>query len=51
MTAHALLGDREKCLASGMDGYVSKPIRTSDLFGTIEKILGGHAEPEIVGAL
>jgi two-component system sensor histidine kinase/response regulator len=46
MTAHALVGDQERCLASGMDGYVSKPIRTSELFGTIEKMLGDRPKPE-----
>ena len=46
MTAHALVGDQERCLASGMDGYVSKPIRTSELFATIEKMLGDKLHPE-----
>jgi two-component system sensor histidine kinase/response regulator len=39
MTAHALKGDQERCITAGMDGYVSKPIRTSELFSTIESIL------------
>jgi signal transduction histidine kinase/DNA-binding response OmpR family regulator len=46
MTAHALIGDRERCLASGMDDYVSKPIRTSELFGVIEKMLSDKRKPE-----
>jgi CheY-like chemotaxis protein/HPt (histidine-containing phosphotransfer) domain-containing protein len=39
MTAHAMKGDRERCLAAGMDGYVSKPIRASQLFQVIESML------------
>ena len=46
MTAHALVGDQEKCLVSGMDGYVSKPIRPSELFGIIERMLEGKPKSE-----
>ncbi len=36
MTAHAMTGDRERCLAAGMDGYISKPIEPQRLFATVE---------------
>ena len=39
MTAHAMRGDKERCLASGMDGYISKPIHPSGLFAEIERCL------------
>jgi CheY-like chemotaxis protein len=41
MTAHAMRGDRERCLAGGMDGYISKPIHPRNLFAEIERCLAG----------
>ena len=38
MTAHAIKGDRERCLEAGMDEYVSKPIDSNKLFDAIEKL-------------
>jgi CheY-like chemotaxis protein len=51
MTAHVLKGDEDRCLFAGMDAYLSKPIRTIELFATIEKVLGkdreAGAEPQL----
>jgi two-component system sensor histidine kinase/response regulator len=39
LTAHAMLGDRERFLACGMDGYVSKPIKLEELFSVIANVI------------
>jgi CheY-like chemotaxis protein len=44
MTAHAMQGDREKCLKAGMNAYVSKPIQPDEVFDTIEDaVMAGRA--------
>jgi CheY-like chemotaxis protein len=42
MTAHAMVGDRQRCLEAGMDGYIAKPVHAQELFETIETVLA-HA--------
>jgi signal transduction histidine kinase/CheY-like chemotaxis protein len=46
MTAHAMKGDRERCLQAGMDGYIAKPVRFSD----IEQTLAGMARTPVTPA-
>jgi two-component system, sensor histidine kinase and response regulator len=46
MTAHALKGDQERCLAAGMDAYISKPIRRTELFAALERFVTADTAPQ-----
>jgi signal transduction histidine kinase/ActR/RegA family two-component response regulator/PAS domain-containing protein len=50
MTAHAMKGDEERCLAAGMDGYIAKPVRAEALYQLIEATLAA-AQPQAQAAL
>lgn len=49
LTANAMSGDRESCLVSGMDDYVSKPIQVKELFAAIERALSSHLDRSPTG--
>jgi len=44
MTAHAMTGDRDRCLAAGMDGYIAKPIRAHDVLSLVENTIASVAK-------
>jgi PAS domain S-box-containing protein len=53
MTAHAMEGDAERCLAAGMDAYVAKPIHSGVLLSVIDRVAHGRtaAHPETTGTV
>jgi CheY-like chemotaxis protein len=47
LTAHAMIGDRDRCLASGMDGFVSKPVLLADLFRAIDETMAASEQAQV----
>jgi two-component system sensor histidine kinase/response regulator len=46
MTAHAMKGDRERCLRAGMDDYISKPLNSKQLMETLDRVMNGRVQSE-----
>jgi CheY-like chemotaxis protein len=45
LTAHAMAGDRQRCLTAGMDGYISKPIQVQNVFEVIANVCAPNHLP------
>ena len=45
MTANAMVGEREKCIAAGMDDYITKPLRRAELQAALERAGAGKETP------
>jgi len=50
LTAHAMKGDRERCMAAGMDGYLAKPVQRDELRETIQQLAANRAAAERAAA-
>ena len=48
LTAHAMQGDRQRCMDADMDGYVAKPIKPVELFEVIDRVMAAVSTPTLV---
>jgi CheY-like chemotaxis protein len=51
VTAYALRGDKERFLANGFDGYLSKPVNVGELIATLKRLTAVEERPEVVGGV